>query len=187
MLKFRYCLITLLFFNIAFLCFCQENNTDFNALKKELSEYILKEMKSNHVVGLSIALIDDQDVIWADGFGYADKNNGIEATPKTIYRVGSVSKLFTSLAVMQLEEKNLIHIDDPIDKYVPGFAIKTRFTGMGNITPRNIMTHHSGLPSDIFNGFFSEDPKPFSSIVEYLNNEYTCSPPNFCFSYSNML
>jgi len=185
MRRIRFKFILLSFFISISVSYCQDNTTEFNALKEELSLYIQKEMKSNQVVGLSIALVDDQDIIWTEGFGYADKENDIEATPKTIYRVGSVSKLFTSLAVMQLAEKNLIFIDDPINKYLPEFSIKTRFEGMGDITPRNILTHHSGLPSDILNGFFSEDPKPFTSIIDYLNNEYTCSPPNFCFSYSN--
>ncbi len=185
MQRIRYCL-SILFIFITFLTsYSQENSNDFKALKKELSDYVQKEMKNYNVVGLSIALVDDQEVIWTKGFGYADKANNIEATPKTIYRVGSVSKLFTSLAVMQLVEKNLLDIDDPISIYIPEFSIKTRYVEKGEITARNIMTHHSGLPSDIFNGFFSDEPKPFTSIIEYLNNDYTCSPPDFCFSYSN--
>jgi CubicO group peptidase (beta-lactamase class C family) len=185
MLRIRLYLMLLLIFFVISSGFSQGNSKEFKSLKTELSDYIEKEMKSYNVVGLSIALVDDQDVIWSKGFGYADKANDLDASPKTIYRVGSVSKLFTSLAIMQLVEKNLLNIDDPINKYIPEFSIKTRFVGMGDITPRNVMTHHAGLPSDIYNGFFSEDPKPFTSIIGYLNNEYTCSPPNFCFSYSN--
>ena len=185
MKNIQYYLILLFTIAIIGRSYSQNNTNEIKYLKKELSEYIEKEMSNSHVVGLSIALIDDQEVLWAKGFGYADKLNDIEATPKTIYRVGSVSKLFTSLAVMQLAEKKLLFIDDPINKYIPEFSIKTRFEGMGEITPRNVMSHHAGLPSDILNGFFSQEPKPFTSIIEYLNNEYTCFPPNFCFSYSN--
>jgi CubicO group peptidase (beta-lactamase class C family) len=165
--------------------YSQDIVSDKDKLIQDLSDYISKEMKNSNVVGLSIAVVDDQEIYWAEGFGYADKMNDIKATPKTIYRVASISKLFTSLAVMQLAEKKLIDIDDPIKKYIPDFAIKTRFEGQGEITARNVMTHHAGLPSDIYNGFFSENPKPYTSIINYLNEEHTCSPPDYCFSYSN--
>jgi len=177
-------LLLIIFFN-TYVNYAQLRNEKYEELIREFREYIQKEMKNNHVVGLGIALVDDQEVVWTEGFGYADKKNNVTATPYTVFRVGSVSKLFTSMAVMQLAENKLLNIDEPVNNYLPEFSIKTRFTGKGEITARNIMTHHSGLPSDIFNGFFSDEPKPFTSIIEYLNNEYTCSPPDFYFSYSN--
>jgi CubicO group peptidase (beta-lactamase class C family) len=54
---------------------------------------------------MSIALVDDQRVVWSEGFGYADKSRDIKASADTVYFVGSVSKLFTATAIMQLAEK----------------------------------------------------------------------------------
>lgn len=63
-------------------------------------------MKKRDVKGLSIALVDDQQVVWVQGFGYADIASKVPATKDTVYRVGSISKLFTASAVMQLAEQN---------------------------------------------------------------------------------
>jgi CubicO group peptidase (beta-lactamase class C family) len=143
-------------------------------------------MKKNNVTGLSIALVDDQRVVWTQGFGYADKANKVPATPETVYRVGSISKLFTASAVMQLAEEGKLDIDKTLQTYLPEFSVKTRFPDAGPITPRSIMTHHSGLPSNLEKGMWSKNPEPFTNVVNHLRDEYVAYPPNFVFSYSNL-
>lgn len=165
--------------------FAQEKVKTFIDFKQEITKFIEKEMKSTGTIGLSIALVDNQELVWSEGFGYADLKNKIKATPQTIYRVGSISKLFTATSVMQLAESGKIDIDDPIQNYIPEFKIKSRFEKPGAITPRNVLTHHSGLPSDVFYQFFSNKPDPFQTVVKLLNEEYTCTQPNTIFSYSN--
>jgi len=64
------------------------------------------------ITGLPIALVDDQQVVWAQGFGYADKENGIPATAETIYRIGSVSKTIATTAIMRLAEEGLLDIGE---------------------------------------------------------------------------
>src|SRR6185369_10464011 len=63
---------------------------DYGSTKEYISRLIEREMKKNDVTGLSIALVDDQRIIWAAGFGFADEANNIPATPETIYRAGSI-------------------------------------------------------------------------------------------------
>ena len=159
---------------------------DYSYLQTYLSWLIEKEISKQDVIGLSIAVIDDQQVIWAQGFGYADKLNKISATPETLYRVGSVSKLFTAALVMQLAEQGKLDIDKPLHTYLPDFSIQSRFPDAGAITPRNIMTHHSGLPGDINNGMWTQHPKPFKQLVGQLKDEYAAYPPNTIWSYSNL-
>ena len=159
---------------------------DYGYLKEYISWLAHKEMKELNATGLSIALVDDKGLIWAQGFGYADKEKGIPATPDTVYRVASISKLFTATAVMQLEEQGKINIDQPITAYMPEFSVKSRFSGSGRITPRNIMTHHSGLPANSYKGFFSKDPEPFTKLVDRIKEEYAAYPPDFVYSYSNL-
>jgi CubicO group peptidase (beta-lactamase class C family) len=134
--------------------FSQIDEKELDELKQEIRLMIQKDMKIYKVVGISIALVDDQNVVWSEGFGYADQANNIPANSQTIYRVGSVSKLFTATSVMQLVENQKINLDEPIQTYIPEFKIKSRFEKQGEITARNLMTHHSGLPSDIENNFF---------------------------------
>ena len=159
---------------------------DYSFTKEYITWLIKKEMKQQDVTGLSIALVDDQRVVWAEGFGFADKTNQAEATPETIYRAGSISKLFTATAVMQLVEQGKLDIDKPLQTYLPEFSVRSRFPNSGPITPRTIMTHHSGLPSDYLKGMWTNKPEPFENIVETIKDDYVASPPNFVFSYSNL-
>ena len=154
--------------------------------KKYVSWLIRQEMEKNNVQGLSIALVDDQQIIWAQGFGYADVGKRIPAAPETVYATGSIGKLFTIVAALQLAEQNKIHLDQPLRTYLPEFSIKTRFPEAGPITPRSIMTHHSGLPSDRLHRLISRKPMPFTDVAEEIKDEYVAYPPNFIFSYSNL-
>ena len=159
---------------------------DYDYVKQYLSDYIEKEIEKHNVVGLSIALVDDQTIVWAQGFGYADKDAQIKASPETLYRVASISKLFTGTAVMQLAEQGKVDIDKPLQNYLPEFSIKSRFPDAGPITPRNMMTHHSGLPADYFQGEVVTNPASPSSVIPLLKNSYVKSPPDFAWSYSNL-
>jgi CubicO group peptidase (beta-lactamase class C family) len=159
---------------------------DYESTKEYISNLIQYEMTKQNVTGLSIALVDDQKIIWAKGFGYADKSAGIAVTPETTFRVGSISKLFTDTAVMQLAEQGKLDIDKPIQTYLPSFSIHSRFPNAGPITARNLMTHHSGLPGDVINGMWVNKPEPFSRLVDQIKDDYVAYPPNFIFSYSNL-
>ncbi|MBT1075783.1 serine hydrolase domain-containing protein [Geobacter grbiciae] len=159
---------------------------DYGYTKEYVSWLIKKEMRENDVTGLSIALVDDQRVVWAQGFGVADEANKVPATPDTIYRVGSISKLFTATAVLQLAEQGKMDIDKPLSTYLPEFSVKSRFPDAGPITPRTLMTHHSGLPSDFLKGMWTKYPEPITNVVNLLKDEYAQYPPNFVFSYSNL-
>lgn len=159
---------------------------DYAYTRQYISWLIKKEMKKYNVTGLSIALVDDQKVVWAEGFGYADKANNVSATPDTVYRVGSISKLFTATATMQLAEQGKIDIDKPLQTCLPEFSMKSRFPDAGPITPRSIMTHHSGLPSDLQKGMMAKNPEPFTAVVGRCTDEYASFPPNYIFSYSNL-
>ena len=162
----------------------QVKQGDYASVQKYLTEYINQEIKKDQVVGLSIGLIDDQKLVWAQGFGYADKEKGAPATSQTLYRIGSISKLFTGTAVMQLAEQGKIDIDKPLQTYLPEFSIKTRFPDAGPITPRNMMIHLSGIPSNYAKGFFTSAPP--SSVIPLLKESYVTSPPYFAWSYSNL-
>jgi CubicO group peptidase (beta-lactamase class C family) len=150
-----------------------------------VTSLIQGEMKRHNIQGLSIAIVDDQKIIWAQGFGYADVNNRIPAKPETIYPAGSIAKLFTVTAALQLAEQNRIDLDQPLQAYLPEFSIKTRFPGSGPVTLRSIMTHHSGLPSDHLREIISLEPIPLTGLARELSEEWTAYPPNFIFSYSN--
>ena len=159
---------------------------DYAAITPYVTEVIRHEMQMNDIVGVSIALVDDQRVVWADGFGYADQAQKRPASAETLYRVGSISKLFTATAAMQLAEQGKLDIDRPLADVLPGFSIHSRYASREPITPRNIMSHHSGLPRDFGKGMFTRQPEAFTTLVEHLRDSEAISAPNQLFLYSNV-
>ena len=156
---------------------------NYDYAKAYLTWLTHKEMKRNKVIGVSLAIVDDQSIVWAQGFGYSDLKNEIPATAETVYRIGSISKLFTVMATLQLAEQGKIEIDQPLKRYLPEFSVKTRFTKAHPITLRSIMTHHSGLPSDVAKGMWTSEPP--ATLLYRLKDEYAAFPPNYVLSYSN--
>ncbi len=71
-------------------------------------------------------------------------------------------------------------------KYLSEFAVRSRFPGEGKITPRNLMTHHSGLPANFYKGIFSVNPESFTKVIEKVKDEYLAYPPGSVYSYSNL-
>jgi CubicO group peptidase (beta-lactamase class C family) len=159
---------------------------DYNYTKRYISWLIKDKMVEHDIVGLSIALVDDQQMVWAEGFGWADEKQRIKATPETVYRAGSITKLFTATAAMQLAEQGKLDIDQPLEKYLPRFSIKRHFENDNPITPRQIMTHHSGLPTNYLRGMWMDEPTSFTQLVELLREDYTAYPPDTILSYSNL-
>ena len=159
---------------------------DYAYARQYITWMIEQGMSRDDVTGLSIALVDDQDVVWMQGFGYADKQAQLKASPDTVYHLGSIAKVFTASAAMQLAGQGKLDIDQPLQKYLPEFSIKSRFGDIRAITPRNIMTHHSGLPGNWVHGMSERHPQPFTDQVTAVKDEYLAGPPNTVFAYSNL-
>ena len=70
--------------------------------------------------------------------------------------------------------------------FLPEFSIKSHFPLSAPITPRNIMTHHSGIPSDLLKGMWTKTPEPFQNEVNLIREEYAAYPPDFVYAYSNV-
>ena len=157
---------------------------DFHYLQEYLSWYIPKQMKRYNVPGLSIAVVDNQRLVWAQGFGYADRERRIPAGAETVYQVGSISKLLTATAVMQLVDQGKINLDAPIQDYLPHFYMKSRWADTGPITPRELLSHHAGLPTYYLKGFFSHEP--MAELAKDLTGQYLAYPPGKVFNYSNL-
>lgn len=159
---------------------------DLETVKAYAAALIRHEMAKNEIAAMSIALVDDQRVVWAEGFGYADKESGRPATAATIYRVGSISKLFAATAAMQLVEQHKIDLDRPLHDVLPEFSIRSAFAESSPISPRQLMTHHAGLPRDFSKGMFAQHPEPFTELVHHVRDLDAAYPPNHVFSYSNI-
>ncbi len=159
---------------------------DYGYARDYLAWFIERRMELEGLTGLSIALVDDQEIVWARGFGWADEQAGRPVTGRTLFRIGSITKLFTAVAVMQLVERGEVELDAPLARYLPDFSIGSRFPQTGPITVRQILTHHAGLPSNYLERLLARDPPPMAAIVESLRSEQLAFPPGQLWAYSNV-
>ncbi len=113
-----------------------------------IDAFLETERKVRAIPGLSLAIVYNQEILWSKGFGFADIARSIPATPKTLYRVASVTKLFTATMLMQLRDAGKLQLDEPLDKYLPELKVKSTFADPAPITFRQVAAHLSGLPRD---------------------------------------
>ena len=112
--------------------------------KQELvSSYLAEEREKQHFPGLTVAIVHDQKTILASGWGYANLETQIPAQAKTNFRIGSITKVFTSMLVMQAIERDLTDLDDPLESTIPEIS---KLATPTPITLRHCLTHTSGLP-----------------------------------------
>lgn len=150
----------------------------------ELTKLIEREMADKGISALSIALVDDQRISWSQGFGMADPDHRVPATADTVYRVGSVSKLFTDVAVMRLVERGEIDLDAPVTKYLPEFQPRSPFDKP--ITLRMLMSHRAGLVREPPTGnYFVPDEPSLADTVRSLNDTELVYEPQTKSKYSN--
>ncbi len=112
-------------------------------LKDWIEHIVPKHMRAGKMPGLSLAVVDKGRTIYAEGFGSRDKERNLPATPDTLYGIGSITKSFVAIAVMQLVEKGLIKLSDPVSIHAP------LRIGLEDdpITIHHLLTHSLGVPS----------------------------------------
>jgi CubicO group peptidase (beta-lactamase class C family) len=101
-------------------------------------------MKEAGLVGVGAAIIIDQQVVWAKGYGFADKQRAVRFTPDTVMNIGSISKTFTGVALMQAVEEGKLSLDEDINTYLP-FKVMNPSFPQSRITLRHLATHTSGV------------------------------------------
>jgi CubicO group peptidase (beta-lactamase class C family) len=153
-------------------------------LIKECEDFILERMTSDNIVGVSVAIIINDSVILKKGFAYADKDNKIPMTENTVVNIASATKTFTALAVMQLQEKGLLDINQPLNKYLPQFKPLTRGENLYDLTVKSIITHSSGIQTDVLKNSDLGSGK-YTDILGFINESYLLYPPGLVESYSS--
>jgi CubicO group peptidase (beta-lactamase class C family) len=155
--------------------------------EKVMGEYITARMGEVNAAGMSIVVVDNDNVVYEKGFGFADKEQGIQVQSSTLFHIGSITKLFTGISIMQLAQKGQIDIDAPIQSYIPDFSIKYHQNSRQTITIRSIMAHQSGIFGDkmsMEDG--SQYPlEDFRMFPQYSQNEYAPYDPDYITAYSN--
>jgi CubicO group peptidase (beta-lactamase class C family) len=110
---------------------------------EKLERFVVEAMLQGYVPGLSLAVVKDDHVIYARGFGAKRLKDNSPATPDTLYGIGSCTKSFTAMAIMQLVQQGKLNLKDPVKKHLPEFKVGKE---ENPITIHNLLTHSSGIP-----------------------------------------
>jgi methyl acetate hydrolase len=156
--------------------------------QRELDAYLTQAVARDGIPGLVAMVVDGDQVLYAGAFGRRDVANNVPMTVDSIFRIASMTKPITSVAVMLLVEAGRVSLDDPIEQYLPEFAGKSVFASFdpvskryterpatGPITVRQLLTHTSGLgyawSSDIlFRLVGAEDASPSAAHLPLLHD-----------------
>lgn len=163
--------------------------TNYSDALRLIDSWIDAQKDYAHLPSITAAIVKDQEVIWSKGYGLSNIENKVAASPKTIYSICSISKLFTSVAIMQLYEKGKLHLDDKIESVLPGFNLKQQFPESGPITIRSLLTHSSGLPRESDYPYWTEPDFTFPTQDQVnikLGKQQTMYPASTYFQYSNL-
>ena len=110
---------------------------------KKLENFIFEKMSETNLPGISVRLIKDDEVLLSRGFGFRDIEDGLPSTEKTLYGIGSITKSFTALSIMQLKEEGKLDTKDPVKNYLP-LEIKPKGK---HVRIKHLLTHSSGIPA----------------------------------------
>jgi CubicO group peptidase (beta-lactamase class C family) len=141
----------------------------------------------NHYPGLSYGIIVDGHLLHKGNFGYIDIRNKIPVTSSSMFRIASMSKNVTAMAVIHLRDQNKINLDDPVEKYIPEMKNQNYLTSDAPlITIRHCLTHSAGFPED--NPWGDRQLQDSDvELAELLQNKVSFSTiPDFTYEYSNL-
>ncbi|MDX2179957.1 MAG: serine hydrolase domain-containing protein [Bryobacteraceae bacterium] len=152
-----------------------------------MDSWIRNQLAFRQLPGLSVAVVAGDEVVWAQGFGYADVAKKTPVTPATLFRMASNSKMFTALAILQLRDAGKLTLDDPVSKHLPWFRVKGDFEDNQPITIRHLITHTSGLPRESASPYWSSFDFPTrEQLRERLSIQEAAYAPSVRWKYSNL-
>jgi len=168
----------------------QETSThDFSPALRVIDTWLEAMRDYDRLPGISVAVVSDQDILFSRGYGLADVEKEIPAGPDTIYSICSISKLFTSIAIMRNRDAGRLRLEDPIADLLPWFDLEQQFEDSGPITVRSVLTHSSGLPREADYPYWTGPDFPFPTreqIKAKLGGQKTLYPASTYFQYSNL-
>ncbi|MBI1905741.1 MAG: beta-lactamase family protein [Rhodocyclales bacterium] len=157
----------------------------------ELQREIPAAMAEHQVVGLSLALVDDQQVVWQAGFGVREAGKTDPVSADTLMRAGSITKLVTATAVMRLAEHGQFTPDAPLADALPGFHVRSRFhadpaQADREVTLRQMLSHHAGLPETSLAGIGHAPGVVPGNLAQAVQGVHLTYPPGQLLAYSNL-
>jgi len=157
---------------------------------EKIDSMIAADVARNPIGSVTVGIVSGKQLIWTKSYGDADMEKKIPADAGTVYRIGSITKMFTALMLEQLVETGKVHLSDPVEKYFPEIKdVKGAFPDAAPITLIQLATHTSGLgrePDDVAiatAGPVAEWEKTLIAALPHLKYDFE---PGTRFSYSNI-
>lgn len=145
-------------------------------------ERLIAPLIEDDLISGSLLVYSKGELVVSESFGFADMETGEQNSPSTRFRIASVSKSLTAVAVLQLVEQGVLQLYDPLEKWLPGFQNGTK------ITIEQLLAHRSGIPSDVYLPDFGEKSTSGLSLNEAVSWVRGAAPrfePDSRFEYSN--
>jgi CubicO group peptidase (beta-lactamase class C family) len=140
-----------------------------------------EERRQSRLASLAIGIVRDQTLLLAAGFGCANLERGIPATPDSVYRVGSVTKLFEATALMQLRDAGRLRLDEAVDRYVPEAWYPGPNGARVSPTWRQLASHTAGLQRNV-----QRNLGTVPDLFRFLEHRTAAAEPGKVYAYSNL-
>ena len=161
----------------------RDGDLDRGELIAKIQALVEEQVALGPIAGMSVAVEHHGELILADGYGYADLEHMVAVNPETVFRIGSVTKQFTSLAILQLVEEGKVGLQDPITTYLPDYPTQGH-----TVTVHHLLTHTSGIKSytalEEYTTFHRLDLTHEELLAKFANEPFDFAPGER-FSYSN--
>ncbi len=163
------------------------NNSHVSSSIALFESWVEHQRVAMDIPAISIGVIWDQELIWAKGFGFSDLSREIEASPKTNFRIASITKLFTASAIMQLQEQQKLNLEDSVSRHLPWFKLKGKDGESSRIVIRHLLTHTAGLPREAAFPYWTNFEFPSLDLLkDSILNQEMIYPPHTRLKYSNL-
>jgi len=147
------------------------NQTHLDSLTLELEKIYAR----GHINGFGVAIVNEHDIIYEKGLGYADKNTKKPYSKHTIQNIASISKTFLGIALLKAQELGKLHLDDPINKYLP-FEVRNPYYPEEEITIRQLTTHTSSITDS---KYYDQKSYVLKEVQDNENLQKSKRPENF--------
>ncbi|MGH7470523.1 MAG: serine hydrolase domain-containing protein [Longimicrobiales bacterium] len=149
--------------------------SDFSALEKTIQA----ELAETRTPGAAVAIVSGNQIVFAKGFGTSNSETGAPVTPDMLFRIGSVTKMFTTTALTLLAEQGKLSLDVPIGQYMKGLSLR-----LSQVSAHQLMSHTSGL-RDEAPSYGAHDAEALARVIRAWNDHHFFTASGRVFSYSN--
>jgi len=162
------------------------DDPDVNGAERLFTAWIRGQIAYRNLPGLAVGVVSGQQLVWAQGFGFADVDKKTPMTPATKFRMASHSKLFTATAIMQLRDAGKLHLDDAVSAYLPWFQIGPASADDPAITIEELLTHSAGLPREAGPHWSELSFPDAEGVQQFVQTHQAAFSPEVRWKYSNL-